>query len=61
MVFLAEWFIRGFLKFFFSISPRHIVVPLNPRDHDMKKTHESTLPEEAFTQVTAFLAAWFLR
>lgn len=32
------------------------------RDHDMKrKNPESTLPEEAFTQVTAFLAERFLR
>lgn len=65
MGFLAELFIRGFLKGFFQYlppHPHHIVVSLNPRQHDMKtKKHESTLPEKAFTQVTAFLAEWFLR
>lgn len=52
--------LKGFFQYI-PPHPHHIVVSLNPRHHDMKKNNESTLPEKAFTQVTDFLAEWFLR
>lgn len=33
----------------------------NPRGHDLHHNFESTLPENASIQVSAFLAKWVLR
>lgn len=35
-----------------------IVAVFTPEDHDFNK-YESTLPEDALTQVSAYLANWF--
>lgn len=37
------------------MAPFYIAALTYPRDHDLDKP-ESTLPEDAFTQVTVFLA-----
>uniref|UniRef100_K1RID9 Uncharacterized protein n=1 Tax=Magallana gigas TaxID=29159 RepID=K1RID9_MAGGI len=43
---------------FVKLDPSTVASPY-PRDHGLDK-FESTLPEDASKQVTAFLAYWFL-
>lgn len=56
---LAKCFFRG-LYLFILTPPPPIVAPSYPGIHDLNKL-KSSQPEDAFTQICAFLSQWFLR